>query len=76
MIYKNLAEQIIKTNDKNAISIITAAISDPEGLQKILYEIPQSDVLLFVFTEILSKAILSGEFCPINETKSDDNNMK
>ena len=66
MIYKNLAEQIIKTNDKNAISIITAAISDPEGLQKILYEIPQSDVLLFVFTEILSKAILSGEFCPIN----------
>ena len=66
MIYKNLAEQIIKTNDKNAISIISSAISDPEGLQKILYEIPQSDVLLFVFTEILSKAILSGEFCPIN----------
>jgi hypothetical protein len=32
MTYKNLAEQIIKTNDKNAISIITAAISDPEGL--------------------------------------------
>lgn len=24
----------------------------------------------------MSKAILSGEFCPINETKSDSNNMK
>lgn len=42
----------------------------------LLSEIPHSNELHFIFTEFLMKAILKGDFCPINETKSDDNNMK
>ena len=52
------------------------SICDPDKLENILNQIPHSDVLHFTFTEMLGKSILNGEFCPINETKSDDNTMK
>lgn len=52
------------------------AICELGDLEKLLNEIPHSDVLHFTFTELLSKSILAGEFYPINETKSDSNYSK
>ncbi len=71
-----LAHQILTSNDQQAYAQMSQAICDPSNLELLLNEIPRSNELHFIFTELLTKSILNGDFCPINETKSDDNNMR
>jgi hypothetical protein len=64
--YAQLANQIIQKNDEHSINQLLSAICEPSSLEHLLREIPHSDVLHFTFTELLSKTILKGEFCPVN----------
>jgi hypothetical protein len=74
--FTHLTQQILTSNDQQAVAQMTQAICDPSNLELLLNEIPHSNDLHFIFTEILTKSIFNGDFCPINETKSDDNHMR
>jgi len=64
--YIHLADQIIKGNSPQAVETMALYINDTNNLDALLYSIEYSDNLHFIFTEMLSKSILNGEFCPIN----------
>jgi hypothetical protein len=74
--FSKLAQQILTTNDPQALAQMTHAVCDPSNLELLLNEIPHLNDLHFIFTEILTKSIFNGDFCPINETKSDDNHSR
>lgn len=71
--YIALADQIINSNSPQSCEAMASLINDTNNLDSFLNTIEHSNNLHFIFTEMLTKSILNGDFCPVNETRSDDN---
>lgn len=60
-------------NSQKTYNELQILVNDVSHLQAIMGSLCLSDNLLFVFTSVLSKSILNGEFSTVKETCSEEN---